>query len=149
MAFGLPASIGAKLAFPDKQVIALCGDGGFAMLMCDFATIVKYNLNIKIFIFNNSKLGLIKMEEEAKSGNPEYETELQNPDYALFAKACGADGFTITDPKELRLLLQDILKSEKHCIVNVFINPNELTMPPKISLSEAFNFVKAKIKEII
>jgi len=147
MAYALPASIGAKLMYPDRQVIALCGDGGFAMLMCDFATAVKYRLNIKVFIFNNSKLGLIQMEEEAKSGNPEYETDLNNPDYALFAEGCGGEGFTVKDPVDLKRILPIVLNSTKACIVNVLINPHELTLPPKINASEAFNFVKAKVKE--
>jgi thiamine pyrophosphate-dependent acetolactate synthase large subunit-like protein len=147
MAYGLSAAIGAKLAFPQKQVIALCGDGGFAMLMGDFATAVKYQLNIKVVIFNNSKLGLIQMEEEAKSGNPEYETELQNPDYTIFAQSCGGEGFTIKSMDELKSILPNALKSKKPCVFNVFINPEELTLPPKISAGEAFNYLKAKIKE--
>jgi pyruvate oxidase len=147
MAFGLPASIGAKLLYPEKQVIALCGDGGFAMLMCDFATAIKYNLNIKIFIFNNSKLGLIQMEEEAKSGNPEYETKFHNPNFAMFADSCGGEGYTVKTPHELKSVLSVALKSNKASIINVYVNPNELTMPPAITASEAFNFIKAKIKE--
>jgi len=147
MAFALPAAIGAQLLYPEKQVIALCGDGGFAMLMCDFATAVKYKLNIKVVVFNNSKLGLIQMEEEAKSGNPEYETGLHNPDYAAFAIACGGEGFTVKTPFELEASLAAAFRTPKPCIVNVFINPGELTMPPKINASEAFNFIKAKIKE--
>ena len=149
MAFGLPAAIGAKLLYPQQQVIALCGDGGFAMLMCDFATAVKYNLNIKIFVFNNSKLGLIQMEEEGRSGNPEYETALHNPDYALFAISCGGEGFTAKSPQELKSMLPIVLKSAKPSVVNVFINPQELTLPPKITAAEAFNYVKAKIKEVL
>lgn len=147
MAFGLPGAIGAKLLYPEKQVIALCGDGGFAMLMCDFATAVRYNLNIKIFIFNNSKLGLIQMEEEARSGNPEYETELHNPDYAEYARICGGVGFTIHKAEELNNVIKEALALNKPCIVNVFTNPGELTWPPSVSKSEAFNYVKAKVKE--
>jgi len=147
MAFALPASIGAKLLYPDKQVIALCGDGGFAMLMCDFATAVKYKLNIKVIVFNNSKLGLIQMEEEAKSGNPEYETGLNNPDFASFAVGCGGEGYTVKTPDELRFVLPKALSSSNACIINVFINPEELTMPPAINATEAINFLKAKIKE--
>ena len=147
MAFGLPASIGAKLLYPEKQVIALCGDGGFAMLMCDFATAVKYNLNIKVFIFNNSKLGLIQMEEEARSGNPEYETGIYNPNYTMFANSCGGEGYTVTTTQELTSALSVVLKSKKPSIVNICVNPSELTMPPKISASQALNFIKAKVKE--
>ncbi|HKC69782.1 MAG TPA: thiamine pyrophosphate-dependent enzyme [Bacteroidia bacterium] len=147
MAFGLPAAIGAKLLYPKKQVIALCGDGGFAMLMCDFATAIKYNLNIKIIIFNNAKLGLIQMEEEARSGNPEYETELCDPNYAMFANSCGGEGYTVSNSHELKSVLSIALKSNKPAIINVYVNANELTMPPKISASQALNFIKAKIKE--
>lgn len=65
--------------------------------MCDFATAIKYNLAISVFIFNNSKLGLIQMEQEGRSGNPEYQTDLHNPDYALFAKTCGGYGYTVRE----------------------------------------------------
>ncbi|HEX2393965.1 MAG TPA: thiamine pyrophosphate-dependent enzyme, partial [Bacteroidales bacterium] len=147
MGFGLPAAIGAQLAFPDRQVIALCGDGGFAMLMGDFVTAVKYNLPIKIFIFNNGKLGLIQMEEEARSGNPEYQTDLLNPDYAAYAEICGGEGFTIKEPYELESVIKSALKSSRPCIINSFVNPDELTMPPKVSFSDAVNYGKAKIKE--
>jgi pyruvate oxidase len=147
MAFGLPAAIGTQIMYPGKQVIALCGDGGFAMLMCDFATAVRYKLPIKVFIFNNSKLGLIQMEEEAKSGNPEYETGLHNPDYAMYAEACGGIGYTVKQASELHTTIEQALKSDKASIINIFINPKELTWPPEIEVNQAFNYVKAKIKE--
>jgi pyruvate oxidase len=148
MAYGLPAAIGAQLVAPDKQVIALCGDGGFGMLMGDFATAVKYHLPVKLFIFNNSKLGLIKMEQEAGDGNPEYQTDLCNPDYDLFAKLCGGEGFTVKGISELQTIIPMVLKSPKPCIVNVFVNPDELTYPPHIAFNQAFNYIKAKTKEL-
>jgi thiamine pyrophosphate-dependent acetolactate synthase large subunit-like protein len=147
MAVGLPAAIGAQVKFPGRQVIALCGDGGFAMLMCDFATAVKYNLPIKVFIFNNSKLGLITIEEEARAGNPDFETGLHNPDYAAFAEACGGTGFTVTEPDQLRSTIAKALDTNKPCIVNVFVDPDELPWPPKVSASEAYHYIKAKITE--
>jgi pyruvate oxidase len=147
MAFGLPAAIGAQLAYPHEQVIALCGDGGFAMLMCEFATAVKYKLPVKVFIFNNGKLGLIQMEQEARSGNPEFETELHNPDYAEFAKICGGEGYTVQDPTMLETAIRSALNSARPCIVNVFVDPQELTMPPEVTAKEAVNYVKAKVKE--
>jgi thiamine pyrophosphate-dependent acetolactate synthase large subunit-like protein len=148
MAFGLPAAIGAQLKFPEKQIIGLCGDGGFAMLMCDFVTAVKYKLPIKLFIYNNSKLGLIQMEQR-HSGNPESETDLWNPDYAEFAKICGGEGFTIRNSSELTSTVTKALHSDGPCIVNVFVNPNEITWPPEVSLEDAFNYSKAKIKEYL
>lgn len=149
MGFGLPAAIGVQLSFPEKQVIALCGDGGFAMLMCDFVTAVKYKLPVKIFIFNNAKLGLIQMEQEASSGNPEYQTGLYNPDYAEYAKICGGEGYTIKQASELESTVQTALKSNRPCIVNVFVNPEELTWPPEVTLKQALNYGKAKIKEYL
>jgi pyruvate oxidase len=149
MAFGLPAAIGAQLTFPEKQVIALCGDGGFAMLMCDFVTAVKYKLPVKIFIFNNAKLGLIQMEQEARSGNPEYQTDLLNPDYAAYAKICGGEGFTIREPAEMESTIQAALASDQPCIVNVFVNPEELTMPPEVTMRDVVNYEKAKLKEFL
>jgi thiamine pyrophosphate-dependent acetolactate synthase large subunit-like protein len=146
MAFALPAAIGAKLAFPDRPVIALCGDGGFAMLMSDFATAVKYKLNIKVFVFNNSKLGLIQMEQESH-GNPESETDLHNPDFAGVAKNCGGDGYSISEAAELDSIINQALASERPAVINVFVNPGELTLPPKITLSQALNYTKAKITE--
>jgi len=149
MAYGLSGAIGAKLLYPERQVIALCGDGGFAMLMADFATAVRYKLGITVFVFNNQKLGLIQMEEEAKAGNPEYETKLQDIDYAVFANACGGKGYLIEEPDDLDTVIPLALLEPSACIVDVRINPNELTMPPKISASEAFNYVKAKLTEYL
>lgn len=149
MAFGLPSAIGAQLLFPQRQVIALCGDGGFAMLMCDFATAVKYDLPIKVFIFNNGKLGLIQMEEEARSGNPEYQTDLLNPDYAAFAKICGGEGYTVKEAQDLDATIKMALESPKPCVINVSVNPEELTWPPEVSFKEAINYGKAKIKEYL
>ncbi len=147
MAFALPAAIGAQLSFPDRQVIALCGDGGFAMLMSDFATAVKYELPIKVFVFNNSKLGMIQMEQETFGGNPESQTDLHNPDYAAFAVACGASGYTVKEFTELEKTISEALNSSVPCIVNVFIDKEEISWPPELAMGVALNYTKAKIKE--
>jgi pyruvate oxidase len=149
MAFGLPAAIGAQLLDPEKQVIALCGDGGFAMLMCDFVTAVKYALPIKVFIFNNGKLAMIQLEQEARAGNPDYQTDLLNPDYAAFAGICGGEGFTVKQAEDLDSVIKAAFKSSRPCIINVFVNPEELTWPPKVTLRDAFNYSKAKVKEYL
>jgi pyruvate oxidase len=149
MAFALPASIGASLLYPGRQVIALCGDGGFAMLMCDFATAVKYKLPIKVFIFNNSKLGLIQMEQEARSGNPEYETGLHNPDYELYARSCGGEGITVRHSSEMEGAIRRALDHSGPVIVNVFVNPEELTWPPKVTAEEVKTYLKARVKEFM
>ena len=95
MAPGLPYSIAAQIAYPDRQCVAFVGDGGFSMLMAEFATCVKYKLPIKVFIVKNNTLGQIKWEQMVFLGNPEYGCELQPIDFALFAQACGGVGFFV------------------------------------------------------
>ncbi|MFU8829388.1 MAG: thiamine pyrophosphate-dependent enzyme [Phycisphaerales bacterium] len=146
MAYAMPASIGAQLAYPDRQVIALAGDGSIGMLLGDFLTLVKYELPVTIVVFNNSKLGLIQMEQEVQ-GYPEHETGLHNPDFAEFAKLCGGQGRTVTSPDELDDALLWALSNGKPTMLNVIINPEERTMPPKIELNQAWGFGIAKVRE--
>ena len=100
MAPGLPYAIAAQLAYPDRQVVAFVGDGGFSMLMAELATAVKYQLPIKVVIIKNNTLGQIKWEQMVFLGNPEYGVDLHPIDFAEFAHACGAVGFTLEEPAE-------------------------------------------------
>lgn len=146
MAFAMPAALGVQLACPERQVIALCGDGGFNMLMGDFLTAVKYRLPIKLIIFNNRRLGLIQMEQEVE-GYPEHETDLFNPDYALLATSFGAAGRSVSHPGELDQALRDTLEGAGPALLDVRIASSELTMPPRIGIGQAWGFSRAKIKE--
>jgi thiamine pyrophosphate-dependent acetolactate synthase large subunit-like protein len=148
MAFGLPAAIGASLAMPGRQIIALCGDGGFGMLMADFLTAVKYELPLTCVIFNNHKLGLIEAEAET-AGLPAYAVELHNPDFAAFARLCGGEGWRVTDPGELDAALAAAFASGKPAVVDVAIDPDVLPMPPEIKFGQAANFTLAKLKELM
>jgi pyruvate oxidase len=148
MAFAMPAAIGAQLEFPGRQVIAFCGDGGFHMLMGDFITAVKYELPIKVIIFNNHKLGLIQLEQEVM-GFPQYQVELTNPDYAEFAKLCGGDGIHVTKFDQLHSAIKTTLESKVPFILNVDVNPEELVIPPELHWKLKGNYVEAKIKEAI
>jgi pyruvate oxidase len=148
MAYGLPAAIGAQLAFPDRQVIALCGDGGFAMLMGDFLTAVQYRLPVVVVVFNNHKLGMIQMEQE-EMGYPEFETSLHNPDFAAFAKACGGDGRKIRTVGELQEGIAAAVTSRLPFILDCEVNPEELTWPPHVTFSQAVGYAKAKVKEFL
>lgn len=148
MAFAMSGGIGAQHAFPDRQVIALCGDGGFAMLMQDFLTLVKYELPVTVIVFNNAKLQLIQLEQETR-GYPEHKTDLHNPDYAAFAKNCGGLGFSVKDSSELPAALDKAFGSKQPCVIDVAIKPDELIMPPKINLSQAWHFSLAKVREFI
>lgn len=148
MAFAMPAAIGAQLAFPDRPVIAIAGDGGFAMLMADFVTAVKYRLPITVVVFNNGKLGFIALEQEAK-GLPEHSIDLVNPDFVKFAEACGGGGFRVEAPRDLRAVLEQAIALQKPALVDVAVDPDELIMPPKITAEQAVNFGIAKVKEIL
>ena len=88
MANAMPQAIGAALACPGRQVIALCGDGGLSMLLGDLATITQYQLPVKIIVFNNRSLGMVKLEMEV-AGLPDWQTDMVNPDFALVAQAMG------------------------------------------------------------
>lgn len=148
MAYALPGAIGAQLAYPDRRVFALAGDGAFAMLMGDFVTAVKYELPIVVVVFNNAKLALITLEQEAK-GLPDWGTDLLNPDFAAFANACGGAGYTVEDPGQLDQTLREALEAGKPALIDVKVDPDALVMPPKVTLSEAMNFGMAKIREAL
>lgn len=147
MAFGLPGAIGAQLAYPDRQVVALCGDGGFSMLMVDFLTAVKYELPITVIVFNNHKLGLIQAEQES-SALPEYAVQLHNPDFAAYARLCGGEGWRVTHADQLDDALNAAYASNKPCLIDVEVDPDALPMPPEISMGQAINFSIGKLKEL-
>lgn len=143
MAGGMPYAIAAKLAYPERQSIAFVGDGGFAMLMGDFVTAVKYDLPIKVVIIKNNVLGQIKWEQIVFLGNPEYVVELQDIDFAKFAEACGGEGYTVRDPEDLTPTLRKALRSNKPSVVEVYTDPHEPPMPPKVELWQVKNFAEA------
>ena len=135
MANAMPQAIGAALACPGRQVIALCGDGGLSMLLGDLATITQYNLPVKIIVFNNRSLGMVKLEMEV-AGLPDWQTEMHNPDFAMVAKAMGIKGITVKDPEEAKQALREALMYNGPALVNIFTDPNALAMPPKVELSQ-------------
>jgi pyruvate dehydrogenase (quinone) len=143
MANGLPYSIGAAVAFPKRQVVCIVGDGGFTMLMGEIATLVKYNLRVTVIIIKNNVLGEIKWEQMVLEGNPEYGVELQPIDFAAYARACGAAGFTIEKPKDAPKILKEALAHKGPSVVEAVVDPNEPPLPGKISMEQALHFAKA------
>jgi pyruvate dehydrogenase (quinone) len=132
-----------------RQVIALCGDGGFNMLMCEFLTAVHHKLPVKVVVYNNSSLGLIRLEAESM-GLPAWKAmDFPNPDYVALARACGAVGFTAEKPGDLREAIDQTLKAEGPAIVSCVVPADELPNFPHVDLEKAENFAKAKIKETI
>ncbi len=144
----LPAAIGAQSADPGRQVIALCGDGGFGMSLQDFVTAARYGWPVNVIVFNNATLGFVKMEMEA-TGYPEYgeATDLVNPDFARYAEICGGLGFTVREPGEVAPAIAEALASPRPCIIDAFVDPGELTMPPVIAPAQAWGFSISKLKE--
>lgn len=133
-----------------RQVIALCGDGGFNMLMCEFLTAMHHKLPVKAFVYNNSALGLITLEAEA-IGVPAWKSAIDfpNPDYAALARACGGVGFKAEKPGELREAISQALEAEGPAIVDCVVAADELPNLPHIDLEMFGNFAKAKIKETV
>ncbi len=146
MANGFPYSIGAQIAHPDRQVVAIVGDGAFTMLMGELATCVKYKLPVKVIVFKNNTLGMIKWEQMVMEGTPEFGVELEPIDFAKFAEAFGAAGFTIEDPKDARSVLERALAHDGPAIVQAVVDPNEPPLPPKISRDQAMHFAEALAK---
>jgi len=134
MANAMPHAIGAALACPERQVVAMCGDGGISMLLGDLATIKQYKLPIKIIVFNNRSLGMVKLEMEVQ-GLMDNETDMVNPDFALVAEAMGIKGITINEPSEVESGLKEAFSFNGPVLVNVMTDPNALAMPPEIELN--------------
>jgi pyruvate dehydrogenase (quinone) len=146
MACGLPYANAAQIAFPDRQVVAFVGDGGFSMLMSEFATAVKYGLPIKVIVIKNNVLGQIKWEQMVFLGNPEYGVELQPIDFASVARACGGHGFTIEDPLQCGDILEEALATAGPVVVEAVVDPYEPPMPANISVKQAAHFYKSLIR---
>ena len=146
MAAGLPYAIAAQVAYPDRQVIAFVGDGGFSMLMAEIATCVKYQLPVKVVIVKNNTLGQIKWEQIVFLGNPEYGCELQPMDFALFARACGATGFTIDNPADCGRMLEEALATPGPVVVQGVVDPFEPPLPAKVTLDQAAKFAKSLLR---
>ncbi len=139
MANAMPQAIGAALACPGKQVIAFCGDGGLSMMMGDLMTIVQYNLPVKIVLFDNRSLGMVKLEMEV-AGIPDMETDMLNPDFDKLAEAMGMFGITIDNPTEVKPTLQKVLQQEGPALITIHTDSNALAMPPKIEFDQMKGF---------
>jgi pyruvate dehydrogenase (quinone) len=148
MANAMPQAIGAALACPERQVIAMAGDGGISMLLGDLATIKQYKLPIKIVVFNNRSLGMVKLEMEV-GGLPDWQTDMQNPDFALVAEAMGIKGMKVNDPDQLEQALREALLFDGPVLLDVMTDPNALAMPPKIEFEQMKGMSLAMSKLIL
>jgi pyruvate dehydrogenase (quinone)/pyruvate oxidase len=146
MANALPYAIAAQVAYPERQCVAFVGDGGFSMLMAEFSTAVKYRLPVKVIVFKNNELGMIKWEQLVFLGNPEYGVELEPIDHVKFAEACGGRGFRIDDPALCAQTMQRAFETPGPVIIEAVVDPNEPPLPPKIMPEQAIHFAEALVR---
>jgi pyruvate dehydrogenase (quinone) len=146
MACGLPYAIAAQIAFPDRQSVAFVGDGGFTMLMGEFATAVQYDLPIKVFVIKNDTLGMIRWEQMAFLGNPEFGVEFTPIDFAKFAESCGGIGYSIKNPDQVKSTIRSAMKEKKPTLIEAYVDPFEPPMPPKTDMAFVNNLAKSFAK---
>jgi thiamine pyrophosphate-dependent acetolactate synthase large subunit-like protein len=141
---------GIQVLDRSRQVIALCGDGGFNMLMCEFLTAVHHRLPVKVVIYNNSAFGLITLEAESV-GLPPYRKgiEFPNPDFAALARACGGHGFAARKPAELKAAIREAFAVDGPAIVDAVVAADEVPNLPHVDLDTIGNYAVAKIKEAV
>jgi pyruvate dehydrogenase (quinone) len=148
MANAMPHALGAQLLDRDRQVVAFCGDGGLSMLLGDLMTLKTYDLPVTLVVFDNRRLGMVKLEQE-QSGLPEFGTVLDNPDFAAVATALGLTGIRVTDPAELDDAVRTALATPGPVLLDVLTNPDEIAVPAKPTVEQGWGFAVAKMKEIV
>jgi pyruvate dehydrogenase (quinone) len=148
MANAMPQALGAQALYRDRQVIAFCGDGGLTMLLGDLATLVAHQLPVKLIVFDNNRLGMVKLEME-QAGLPEFGTVLHNPDLSAVAVSLGLTGIRINEPDELRPGLTRAFATDGPVLVDVATNPDEIALPPHPTAGDVWGFAIAKIKEAV
>lgn len=133
-----------------REVIALCGDGGFNMLMCEFLTAVQHKLPVKVVVYNNSAFGLIPLEAEA-IGLPPYRKgiEFPNPDFAALASACGGRGFKAAKPHDLKAAISEAFKVDGPAIIDAVVTADEMPNFPHLDLDKVGHYAVAKIREAV
>jgi pyruvate dehydrogenase (quinone) len=146
MANALPQAIGAQYAQPDRQVISMSGDGGLTMLLGDLLTLAQEELPVKVLVFNNGVLGMVRLEMQV-AGLPDFQTELKNVDFAALARACGIRGIRIERRDEVEAGIKEMLATEGPVLCDVATDPEALSLPPKVELQQIRGFAKAAVKK--
>jgi len=148
MANAMAQAIGAQAAFPGRQVISLSGDGGFAMLMGDFLSLVQVGLPVKVVVFNNGALSFIELEQKSTGFLP-FGTEFKNPNFAAMAEAAGVRGIRIEDPGEVEAGIAVALRHDGPVLVDAVVNRTELAMPPAVTLEMAKGFTLYVVRAVM
>jgi pyruvate dehydrogenase (quinone) len=148
MANAMPDAIGAQKAFPNRQVIAFCGDGGLSMLLGDLLTIVSEKLPIKIIVFNNSTLGMVRLEM-MMGGYPFWGTEMHNPDFSAVARAMGFHAERVERKTDLTAAIERAFAHPGPALLDVTTDPNALSAPPKVTFEEVRGFALAMTRMVL
>ena len=147
MANALPQAIGAQQANPGRQVITFSGDGGLSMLMGELLTVKLHQLPVKMFVFNNSSLGMVKLEMLV-GGIPEHETDHESVDFSKIAEAAGIKTFRIEDPKQAPRQIKKALAYNGPALIDVVTDPNALSLPPTLTFDQLLGFSKAATRTV-
>lgn len=140
MANAMPMAIGAGLAQPGRQVVALCGDGGLSMLLGDLMTISQYKIPVKIIVFNNRALGMVKLEMQV-AGIPDWNTDMVNPDFKKVAEAMGIKALEVHECSKVPSVLEEVFAAKEPVLVNIYTDPDALAMPPDITFDQVKGFI--------
>lgn len=148
MANALPHAIGAQFAFPGRQVVSVSGDGGFAMLLSEILTVAMYKVPVKVVIFDNSTLGMVKAEMLV-DGLPDFGVDVEPVDYAAIAVAAGIHGQRVERPEDIRGALEAAFAVDGPAVVQLVTDPRALSMPPKITGEQVKGFALAMSKTVL
>jgi pyruvate dehydrogenase (quinone) len=145
MACGLPYAIAAAVAYPDRPVFCIIGDGGLSMLLGELITVAAYKLNIKIIVIKNNTLGQIKWEQMVFLGNPEFACDLYPADFVTIARGAGIEAIQIEDPVSCGAQLDDVLGRREAVLIEAVVDQFTPPMPAKIKASQALKLGKALV----
>ena len=148
MANAMPQALGAQALDRSAEVVAFCGDGGLTMLMGDLITAVTHQLPVRLVVFNNGRLGMVKLEQE-QAGLPEFGTELSDVDIAAIARAAGLHAIRVERPDELDEAIREAFARPGPVLLDVVTNPDEVSLPPKVKPGQAWGFAIAKLTETL
>lgn len=148
MANAMPQALGIQALDRRREVVALCGDGGLTMLLGDLLTAVSEDLPVRIVVFDNGRLGMVKLEQE-QAGLPEHGTTLTNPDLAAVARAMGLSAWRVEAAERLEAVLREAFLTAGPVLVDVVTNPDEIALPPTTDVHQAWGFAIAKVKETL
>jgi len=145
MANAMPMALGAALQQPNRQVIAMCGDGGLTMLLGDLMTISQYKAPVKIIVFNNRALAMVELEMRV-AGYPDWQTVMENPDFAMVARAMGIRGWTAKRSSEVEPALREAFAHDGPALIDIFTDKNALAMPPHVTFDQMKGYATSMAK---